>query len=126
MRLGAAPRLGPITIRKHGDRRAAAKQESPLDTEILRLLADPLRIRIVELLATESLCTCHLVVETGASQSNISNHLRVLREAGLVSAEPCGRFTYYTLAPARLSQLGAQLAALASIAGRDAVPRRPC
>ena len=55
--------------------------------EMLRALADPLRARIVELLAGEQLCTCHLVELTGARQTNISNHLRVLREAGLADAQ---------------------------------------
>ena len=54
--------------------------------DALRLLADPLRARIVELLAVEQLCTCHLVELTGARQTNISNHLRLLREAGLVTS----------------------------------------
>ena len=92
--------------------------------DALRLLADPLRARIVTLLATEQLCTCHLVELTGAGQSNISNHLRLLRRAGVVSSEPCGRYTYYRLEPGVLQQLAGQLDALAVAAG-DA-PRRPC
>ncbi|MFD0855896.1 ArsR/SmtB family transcription factor, partial [Actinomadura adrarensis] len=70
-----------------------------LTGDVSRLLADPLRARIVELLSREALCTCHLVEETGARQTNVSNHLRALREAGLVDTEPCGRFTYYRLRP---------------------------
>ncbi|MEV0037077.1 metalloregulator ArsR/SmtB family transcription factor, partial [Streptomyces sp. NPDC050804] len=65
-----------------------------VDTELIRVLADPLRLQIVTLLAHETLCTTHLVEETGAKQTNLSNHLRVLREAGVVETEPCGRFTY--------------------------------
>ena len=61
------------------------------ESVVVRALADPLRLRIVELLATEQLCTCHLVDETGASQTNVSNHLRVLRETGLITSEPAGR-----------------------------------
>ena len=95
-----------------------------LDEPLLRLLADPLRGRIVQLLASEQLCTCHLVELTGARQSNISNHLRALREQGLVVAEPCGRFTYYRLEPAGLAALGASLSALAAAA--PATVRRPC
>lgn len=95
-----------------------------LDETALRLLADPLRARIVGLLAAEQLCTCHLVELTGARQTNISNHLRLLREAGLVSAEPCGRFTYYRLEPAVLARLAAQLGALADAAADP--PRRAC
>jgi ArsR family transcriptional regulator len=95
---------------------------------MLRLLADPLRARIVTLLAGEALCTCHLVEETGAKQTNISNHLRVLREAGLVDTEPCGRFTYYRLRPEPLQALAAQVTDLAE-AARTAYTeniRRPC
>ena len=103
---------------------SAPSDTSVLDEPLLRLLADPLRGRIVELLAREQLCTCHLVELTGARQTNISNHLRALREAGLVTAEPCGRFTYYRLEPARLAALGSSLAALAGAA--PAAAKRPC
>lgn len=51
-----------------------------VDTDLIRVLADPLRLQIVTLLARETLCTTHLVEETGAKQTNLSNHLRVLRE----------------------------------------------
>ena len=88
------------------------------------MLADPLRARIVELLADEELCTCHLVELTGARQTNVSNHLRVLRHAGLVQTEPVGRYTYYRLRPEALAGLGADLAALASSA--EQAEKRPC
>lgn len=97
-----------------------------LDVPLLRLLADPLRAQIVSLLAVEQLCTCHLVELTGAKQTNISNHLRALRDAGLVEQEPCGRFTYYRLDPGALESLGSALSGLAD-AGRAALDRRrPC
>ena len=96
-----------------------------LDQVTLRLLADPLRARIVELLSTEALCASHLVEITGAKQTNVSNHLRALRDAGLVTTEPCGRFTYNVLVPNALARLSAQLADLASAAS-DTVPRRAC
>jgi ArsR family transcriptional regulator len=97
-----------------------------LDPTLLRLLGDPLRARIVELLAVEQLCTCHLVELTGARQTNISNHLRALRDAGLVTASPCGRFTYYRLEPEPLRTLGAALDRLAGAAQDAAERRRPC
>ncbi|GAA4298508.1 metalloregulator ArsR/SmtB family transcription factor [Actinomadura luteofluorescens] len=95
---------------------------------MLRLLADPLRARIVSLLAGEALCTCHLVEETGARQTNISNHLRALREAGLVDTEPCGRFTYYRLRPEALDGLAVQLTRLAEAARLANLEqrKRPC
>lgn len=75
------------------------------------LLADPLRLAIVEALAHEQLCTCHLIDITGARQTTISNHLRQLREAGIVTTEPEGRYTWYRLAP------GAFAVALRALAG---------
>lgn len=94
----------------------------------LRALTDPLRARIVGLLAAESLCTCHLVEETGARQTNISNHLRVLREAGLVEAEPCGRYTYYRLNPEALEAAAGRLTELAELARETQTcdRKRPC
>ncbi|WP_344384247.1 metalloregulator ArsR/SmtB family transcription factor [Streptomyces thermolineatus] len=87
-----------------------------VDAEVIRALADPLRLRIVALLARETLCTTHLVDETGAKQTNLSNHLRVLREAGVVETEPCGRFTYYRLRPEVLDGLAGAFADLAATA----------
>ncbi|HEX6246495.1 MAG TPA: metalloregulator ArsR/SmtB family transcription factor [Nocardioidaceae bacterium] len=92
---------------------------------VLRLLGDPLRMEIVELLAREQMCTCHLVAETGARQSNISNHLRALREAGLVESEPAGRYTYYRLVPETLDALAARLGELADGARVTSEVRRP-
>ena len=90
---------------------------------MLRLLADPLRWRIVHLLAREQLCTCHLQEELGAKQTLVSHHLRALRDAGLVETEPCGRFTYYRLAQGALDAVAAQLGELVA-AGEP--PKRPC
>lgn len=94
--------------------------------DLLRLIADPLRLRIVTLLAVEQLCTCHLVELTGARQTNISNHLRLLRAAGVVSAEPAGRFTYYRLEPAVMRRLSEHLSQLAAAAVDARQRRRPC
>jgi ArsR family transcriptional regulator len=87
-----------------------------VETDLIRVLADPLRMQIVTLLARETLCTTHLVDETGAKQTNLSNHLRVLREAGVVETEPCGRFTYYKLRPDALDTLATAFTQLAAIA----------
>ncbi|MFI8185794.1 metalloregulator ArsR/SmtB family transcription factor [Actinacidiphila glaucinigra] len=87
-----------------------------VDTDLIRVLADPLRLQIVSLLARETLCTTHLVEETGARQTNLSNHLKVLREAGVVETEPCGRFTYYRLRPEVIESLAGSFADLAATA----------
>ncbi|MBD9704520.1 ArsR/SmtB family transcription factor [Streptomyces caniscabiei] len=97
-----------------------------VDTDLIRVLADPLRLQIVTLLAKEMLCTTHLVEETGAKQTNLSNHLRVLREAGVVETEPCGRFTYYRLKPDVIALLAGQFADLAESARSAADNKRSC
>ncbi|MEV5463139.1 ArsR/SmtB family transcription factor [Streptomyces sp. NPDC002788] len=97
-----------------------------VDTDLIRVLADPLRLRIVTLLARETLCTTHLVEETGARQTNLSNHLRVLREAGVVETEPCGRYTYYKLRPDVIGRLAGRFADLAESARTAADNKRAC
>lgn len=99
-----------------------------VDTDLMRVLADPLRLRIVTLLARETLCTTHLIEETGARQTNLSNHLKVLREAGVVETEPCGRFTYYRLRPEVIALLAGQFAELARVARATAAEnvKRSC
>jgi ArsR family transcriptional regulator len=94
--------------------------------ELFKVLGDPLRRRIVELLAVEQLCTCHLVQETGAGQTTVSHHLKVLREAGMVDTEACGRFTYYRLRPEVLRELAERLTQLADGAETASGCRRPC
>ncbi|MFD5786789.1 MULTISPECIES: ArsR/SmtB family transcription factor [unclassified Streptomyces] len=97
-----------------------------VDTDLMRVLADPLRLQIVTLLAKETLCSTHLIEETGAKQTNVSNHLRVLREAGVVETEPCGRYTYYKLRPDVIAQLAGQFADLAESARNAAENKRAC
>ncbi|WP_369221495.1 ArsR/SmtB family transcription factor [Streptomyces sp. R39] len=97
-----------------------------VDTDLMRVLADPLRLRIVTLLAQETLCSTHLIEETGAKQTNLSNHLRVLREAGVLETEPCGRYTYYKLRPDVIASLAGQFADLAESARRAGDNKRAC
>lgn len=97
-----------------------------MDEAVVRALADPLRMKILGLLAAEQLCTCHLVADTGATQTNISNHLRVLRDAGLILSEPAGRYTYHRLAPGPLLDAAGALTELAGRAQRTVELRRPC
>lgn len=90
------------------------------------MLGDPLRARIIELLAEGPACTCHLMDDAAAKQPTVSHHLRALREAGLVAAEPRGRFTYYRLLPEGIQATAEHLAALASRARVNARRHRDC
>ena len=95
-------------------------------TAVLRALAEPLRWRIVELLADEELCVCHLVEELDVPQPLVSHHLRVLRDLGLVSTERFRYWTYYRLEAHALAPLATRLGRLVVRGSGSADRRRPC
>lgn len=97
---------------------------APLEA-CLAAVAEPMRWRIVSMLAVEEMCATHLQAELGAKQTLVSHHLKVLRDAGLVSTAPCGRFTYYRLSPGALDALRDAVAGL-SAASYHTPARRPC
>ncbi len=71
-------------------------------------LADPVRLRLLSLLATSAdgaVCACDLVEPVGKSQPTVSHHLRILREAGLVTSEKRGTNVWYAAVPAALEDL---------------------
>ncbi len=89
----------------------------PLDPDVrlLAALADPVRLTIVrQLAACDGICACDFTDATDVSQPTVSHHLRVLREAGVVSAERRGSQIYYRLDPAAIGRLSAM--------ARDLVP----
>lgn len=69
----------------------------PLKTiaELFKILSDPTRLQIVEALTLDCESVSAIVAATHLSQPLVSHHLRVLRDYGLVRAEPRGGFTYY-------------------------------
>ena len=96
----------------------------PLDAEVpdesetaplaaaFRALGDPVRLRLMGLLLTADdgeVCACDLVDPVGRSQPTVSHHLKVLREAGLVTSHRRGTNIWYS---PRLDQIGALRAVL--------------
>jgi DNA-binding transcriptional ArsR family regulator len=65
---------------------------------IFSVLSDPVRLQILFALAKKGCCVAILQDETGRNQPNISQHLRVLRESGLVASRREGRKIRYSLA----------------------------
>lgn len=92
--------------------------------EVARALADPLRWRIVELLAAEQLCVAHLTEELGIGQPLVSHHLKVLRAADLVATDRYRYWTYYRLHPDALRLLAGHLDGLARTAPNGTACRR--
>ena len=74
------------------------KQESLLKlAELFKILGDPTRLKIVELLLENEMCVNHIAETMGMGQSAISHQLRVLRQARLVTYRKEGKTAYYSL-----------------------------
>ncbi|MFN3613540.1 MAG: ArsR/SmtB family transcription factor [Rubrimonas sp.] len=82
--------------------------------ELARALGHPARLRIVRLLlATPGCIGGDIVNAVGLAQSTVSEHLRILRAAGVITGEIAGPRVCYALNPAALEPLAAFIAALA-------------
>jgi ArsR family transcriptional regulator, arsenate/arsenite/antimonite-responsive transcriptional repressor len=90
---------------------------------LLKALADPIRLQVIEALSGGERCVCELTSELGLAQSKLSFHLKVLRDAGLVADRHSGRWVYYQLQPEALERLRSWLARLAASC---TIPAPPC
>jgi ArsR family transcriptional regulator len=75
--------------------------EARATAALFSALADPARVRIVNVIATrdEPVCACHLIEPLGLSQPTVSHHLKRLVEAGLLEREQRGKWAYFSLTP---------------------------
>jgi ArsR family transcriptional regulator, arsenate/arsenite/antimonite-responsive transcriptional repressor len=90
------------------------------EVEVLRALAHPVRWGILLRLAAEpGICACDFTEFFAVSQPTISAHLKVLREAGLVTSKRNGTTICYSIAPGQLARLGTQLTEMAATAPAD-------
>ena len=83
-----------------------AEQVVPL----LKALADPVRLRLMSLIASREggeACICDLTEAFDLSQPTISHHMKVLHEAGLVDRDKRGVWVYYRVRPQALASLAA-------------------
>jgi ArsR family transcriptional regulator, arsenate/arsenite/antimonite-responsive transcriptional repressor len=69
--------------------------------ELLKALADPVRLRLLNLLVEGEVCVCHLHAALDLPQSTVSRHLAYLRKRGLVVGRKEGLWVHYRLAKAR-------------------------
>jgi DNA-binding transcriptional ArsR family regulator len=93
---------------------------------LCQVLADPKRLRLLGLLREGEYSVRELAEAIGAAYPNVSQHLNVMRDAGLVATRRAGTSIYYRLAYPRIAEacdivrdvLRAQLADAAALAGR--------
>src|ERR671922_3101097 len=74
--------------------------DMPDGPALFRLLGDPVRLRVLRLLDAERLNVSELTSILGIAQSGVSRHLGLLKDAGLITEEREGGFTYFRLSPA--------------------------
>jgi ArsR family transcriptional regulator, arsenate/arsenite/antimonite-responsive transcriptional repressor len=86
-----------------------ADEEIHAIAELFRALADPARVRIVNVLATcgEPVCICNLVEPLDLSQPTVSHHMKKLVEVGLVEREQRGKWAFFTLNDDAVQKLAA-------------------
>lgn len=78
---------------------------------IFKALGDPARLRLMSMIASAGeACVCDLTAAFTLSAPTISHHLKVLREAGLITGERRGTWVHYRPCPDALDQLRALLA----------------
>lgn len=92
----------------------------------LQALADPVRLRMVRLLAEREQCVCRLTEALGLTQASISHHVAVLKRAGLVEDRRDTRWTYYRLAPDAASLLRSSIEELLDFTRADSIPADCC
>ena len=83
----------------------AEKTSLELKAKLFRGFSDASRLNILEALRNGPLTVSEIIKVTGLTQSNTSNHLRCLRDCGLVSAESEGRQVTYRLSDDRVHDL---------------------
>ncbi|MBC8094127.1 MAG: helix-turn-helix transcriptional regulator [Pseudonocardia sp.] len=79
---------------------------------VFKAVGDPVRLRLLSLIAAHSdgeACVCDLSGAFALSGPTISHHLKVLREAGLITGERRGTWIYYRVRPEALQQLASVL-----------------
>jgi DNA-binding transcriptional ArsR family regulator len=76
-----------------------------MHSEIFQVLADPVRLRIVETLREGEQAVNDLVDKVEIHQSGVSRHLRILHEAGFLNVRPEGQKRFYSLRPEPFQEL---------------------
>lgn len=96
-----------ITVHQHPPRPAEPPDVALLErtAELLRALADPLRLKLVLTLAHGEACVSELVDSQDAGLSTVSQRLKLLRQVGLVSRRREGKHIYYQLADTHVREL---------------------
>jgi ArsR family transcriptional regulator len=76
-----------------------------LQAELMAALGHPNRVKIVDFLRSGERCVCEIVPALGLEQSNLSRHLKALREVGILESRKEGVSVYYKVSDPRIFKL---------------------
>jgi ArsR family transcriptional regulator, arsenate/arsenite/antimonite-responsive transcriptional repressor len=62
-----------------------------------KAMGEETRVKIITMLLQEEMCICELIDELGLSQSAVSHHMKILKQAGLVNDRRDGKWTFYSI-----------------------------
>jgi ArsR family transcriptional regulator len=82
-----------------------SQREAERAAPVLAALADPVRLRLLSIVAEGEVCSCNLEGPLGKSQPTISHHTRILAEAGLIAGERRGKWMWWRIVPDRLEEM---------------------
>ena len=91
-----------------------------MDDRVIKAMGEPNRLRLMKLMSERSYCVKALSHASGLSESSVSQHLKLLREAGLVVGVKRGFYTHYAVEHEALQQVIDELSAMLDMR------RKPC
>ena len=102
-------------------------------SEIFHIIGQLNRVKILLVIGQEEACVCHIEAVLHIRQATISQHLKIMRDAGLLTAERSGRNIFYRLAITKLYDAILQMAFTAGISSDELgwfatrpIPSCPC
>ena len=81
----------------HLAKEVAEPNRSRRQSKFFKALSDEKRIRILKLLTIKEMCVCELMIALDTTQPNLSHHLKILENQGLVNRRKEGKWAYYSL-----------------------------
>lgn len=79
---------------------------------VFKAFCDENRIRIIDMLKSGEKCACRLLEELEITQPTLSHHMKIMCDAGIVTARKEGKWTHYSLNERRIGEAAAYLSAL--------------
>ena len=90
--------------------------------EVMKAFSDKTRLEIIDLLMKYDFCVGAIAIKLGISEASVSQHLKVLRNAGIITGEKRGYYTHYAVKHELLTETAAAILAM----DKHEEPRKAC